>query len=112
MTLAEEILALQIAEDPDFLKKREVLYQAMLDAQSKVKICPEPEYSQLVEAFAKAQNAFRNQGVKWVAHVHCGHALKSASLGLANQQAADNLKSERHAEVNKGAMRRARDKNG
>lgn len=114
MTLADEILALQVAEDPDFLQKREVLYQAMIEAESKMRICAEPEYSRLVQAVTDARNAFASQGAHWVHHVHCGNAAKAASLALANQQARDEVKAERHAEVAKESIRRIREarKNG
>jgi hypothetical protein len=110
MTIAEEILALQIAEDPDFLAKREVLYQAVVEAESKMRICAEPEYGLLVQAVTDARNAFAAQGVHWVHHVHCGNAEKAASLALANQQARDEVKAERHREVDRESKARARDK--
>jgi hypothetical protein len=108
MNQAEEILALQIAEDPDFLAKREVLWAAVVEAQSKIKMGP--DYDRLAQNLFDAQNAFAAQGAKWVTYVHCGHAAKSAELALANQQARDNLKSERHREVDREARAKARDK--
>lgn len=110
MSQAEEILALQIAEDPDFLTKREVLWAAVLDAQSKIKMGP--DYDRLAQNLFDAQNAYSAQGSKWVTYVHCGNATKGAALAAANLQAAQDLKSERHAEVNKESMRKSRGNNG
>lgn len=110
MNQAEEILALQVADDPDFLAKREVLWAAVVEAQSKIKMGP--DYDRLAQALFDAQNAYSAQGAKWVAYVHCGHAAKSAALALANQQAKDDLKSERHREVDREAKAKSRDQNG
>ena len=105
---AKEILRLQILEDPDFVAKKDALWALVVEAQSKIRICPEPEYGILAANLAKAQNNYVNLGADWVAHVRGGALVRAIEHEQLVNVTTDDARVDRHNEVNREAMRRAR----
>ncbi len=103
---AREIRALQIAAEPDFEANHDALYKAMLEAQSRIRVCPEPEYGLLVAKLTEARTAFEQHGRRIVKQVRCRSSLAGAELALNAQIAATEAKAERHREVDRDAQRR------